>query len=226
MISPPKKPMKLANFSPTSSVSGEVRRGSKKIDLNELDSRSLHSCYSFFQDHSNTPSVCSPPSVSSSCSAFRVNIKDSSSPSQASSSKKSSPYKGFNRSEIYKYPNLVKLNLDFYFTRKKSNRTKYQDDDKYSNVFSEFELNNDFFESHFSSEEEIQKFYSDKLNELQQLQEAEIEKFVKKWEKDQVDATVSDFQDFCFLQGTKIILRDCGNETLAQRPSLPEEKLN
>ena len=130
------------------------------------------------------------------------------------------------RSEIYKYPNLVKLNLDFYFTRKKSNRTKYQDDDKYSNVFSEFELNNDFFESHFSSEEEIQKFYTDKLNELQQLQEAETEKFVKKLEKDQVDATVSDFQDFCFLQGTKIILHDCGNETLAQRPSLPEEKLN
>ncbi|KAK8891400.1 hypothetical protein M9Y10_028608 [Tritrichomonas musculus] len=226
MFSPPKGSTKYTNFAPsTSSFSEEGGKGSRKINLDDIDSLSRNSYYSFYQDQCPSQSVCSKNSVTSSCSFFRVNISDAASTSQSSQKRKSNPY-GFNRSEIYKYPNLVKLNLDFYFDKLKSNRSKFKNDDKFSNVFAEFELNSDFLESHFSSEEEIQRFYTKKLDQLQVLQEEEIQRFIKKWEKAQVDATVEDFQDFCFLQGTKLILRDCGNETLAQRPSLPEEKVN
>ncbi|OHT12646.1 hypothetical protein TRFO_17470 [Tritrichomonas foetus] len=78
----------------------------------------------------------------------------------------------------------------------------------------------------FESQEQIQQFYKEKLEKLGADQEKEIKALSKEWDIARSQASSLDFQDFCFLEGTKIILTDCGNDSFADRPFKSEEYRN
>ena len=75
----------------------------------------------------------------------------------------------------------------------------------------------------FQSLDEIKLYFKEKLTQLAQNQEDEIKKLTKQWDREQTVASTLDFQNFCFLEGTKIILTDCGNDIYVNSPTKTEE---
>lgn len=155
------------------------------------------------------------------------------------------PSRSYNK-KIYDYPNLIKLNLDDFFEPTfKFRQRKYKPIERLKNtsiiIHDEtenetepknfdfrFPLNKNYKEFRFHSEQEINDFFATKLDQLQKFQEIENQQFIRNWEKEQINASVIDFQDYVLYQGTKLLIHEdkLDNSQFTQEENLNFKKVN